>query len=289
MAVKKSKTKKQRSINQGRPPLAKAQPSTLSAKATRTVIRSHHNLQKAYTQALKDGDESRAHELKAEMAARGGLTKYQLASTQGQSAERGGDSSRVLVDWLTPVLEEAEAESMRLKILEIGALSTKNACSRVPCLDVKRIDLKSQESGIEEIDFMDLPIPCDDAKFDIISLSLVLNYVPDPASRGAMLARIPQFLQSINSRNMIPSLFLVLPLACVGNSRYFTRERLSHIMHALGFQLSKEKTSSKLYYSLWTFDSMTKTDSYFHFRKEELRSGGSRNNFSISLSGRDLG
>ncbi len=287
MTAKKRKVTKNESIVRGRPPLAKSHNATLSSKATRTLIRSHHNLQKARTQALKIGKGSSARELEAAIDAQGGLAKYQLASTQGQSAERGGDSSQVLVQWLHPVFTDMSGNGQRLRVLEVGALSTKNACSRVSCLDVRRIDLKSQEPGIEEIDVMNMAVPNDGAKFHIISLSLVLNYLPDPGSRGAMLTRLPEFLENSSRGNMIPSLFIVLPLACVANSRYLTEERLSYIMYALGFHLSKRKTTSKLYYSLWTSARTAGSVARFQIRKEELRSGAERNNFAITLCSGD--
>lgn len=289
MAVKKQKPKKCASIIHGRPPLAKRHRAILSSKATRTLIRSHHLLKKALERASKSGDNSKARDLEAEIAVRGGLAKYQLASVQGQSVERGGDSSRLLVEWLKPVFDEAHGKAQRLRLLEVGALSTKNACSRVTCVDSRRIDLRSKEMGIEEIDFMELTPPKDGEKFRIISLSLVLNYVPDPASRGAMLARLPQFLENSSNRSMASYLFLVLPLACITNSRYLTEERLSYIMHALGFRLSKQKTSSKLYYSLWMFEPAENNAGQFQIRKEELRSGASRNNFAITLLNSDQG
>jgi 25S rRNA (adenine2142-N1)-methyltransferase len=289
MGIRKSKAKSKKlsSINRGRPPLAKEQATNLSSKATRTLIRSHHNLQKAQKQALKDGEDARARDLEAEIVAKGGLMKYQLASRQGQCAERGGDSSRVLVKWLKPVFEKTQGNAQRLRLLEIGALSTKNACSGISCLDVKRIDLKSREPGIKEVDFMDMAVPEDGNKFHIISLSLVLNYVPDPASRGAMIARIPTFLEHSKAEQIIPALFLVLPLACVANSRYLTEERLSRIMRAVGFQLSRQKTTSKLYYSLWTFNATSMSRGHYEFKKEELRSGASRNNFAITMSSKN--
>ena len=193
----------------------------------------------------------------------------------------------MLVGWLKPVLEEARGKAQWLRLLEIGALSNKNACSRVSCLDVRRIDLKSQMPDIEEIDFMEMAIPGETEKFHIISLSLVLNYVSDPASRGAMLARLPNFLENSTHGSIMSSLFLVLPLACVANSRYLTEEKLSHIMHALGFYLSQRKTTSKLYYSLWTFEPLTRRNSHLQIKKEELRSGAMRNNFAITLCSTD--
>ena len=284
-----SKKPKPKSIIRGRPPLAKTPAASLSSKTTRSLIRSHHKLQKAYTQALKDDNESKAREIEAEITAQGGLAKYQLASTQGQSAERGGDSSRVLVEWLQPILQGAHEGSHRFRVLEVGALSTKNACSRVSCLDVRRIDLKSQDPGIEEIDFMKMAVPRDGEKFHMISLSLVLNYVSDPASRGEMLARVPKLLENPTQGSVIPSLFLVLPLACVANSRYLTEERLSQIMHALGLHLSKQKITSKLYYSLWKFGPIGESCSHIQIKKEVLRSGATRNNFAITFDTRELG
>jgi 25S rRNA (adenine2142-N1)-methyltransferase len=94
-------------------------------------------------------------------------------------------------------------------------------------------------------------------------------------------------LEYPDNGSMKRSVFLVLPLACVTNSRYLTEERLLYIMHILGFQLAKQKMTSKLHYSLWTLESMTRINGHFQIKKEELRSGATRNNFAITLAGRD--
>ena len=279
--------KKRYSLKQGRPPLLGNQNTSLSSKVTRSLIRRHHALRKAYAEAVEMKDSSRADSLQAEIAISGGLRSYQLASILGQSAERGGDSSRVLVQWLEPAFEHAKARKKRLHMLEIGALSTKNACSRVDCLDVTRIDLHSQEPQIQEVDFMELPIPDDNTmKFDTISLSLVLNYVPDAAARGDMLRRISSFLRlppdGQRSTELLPCLFLVLPLPCVINSRYLTETRLKDVMASLGFAQARVKTTSKLYYALWTYDKPASSRGST-FKKEELQSGRSKNNFGIAL------
>lgn len=257
-----------------------------------------------------NGDVAHVRVLEAEIAATGGLSTYQLASTQGQANHRGGDTSRVLVEWLRSMSDteltlkanvrnqaERKPNYDMLRLLEIGALSTRNACSSLPWLDVKRIDLQScDKSGIEEIDFMEMPIPSEpSSKYHIISLSLVLNYVADPSERGDMLARLPVFMEgkSISqghlshaspSNVLLPLLFLVLPLACISNSRYLTETRFTEIMYTLGFRFIKKKESSKLYYSLWTHTgSSRQTTSLPLFKKEELRPGKSRNNFCIIL------
>lgn len=282
----RAKIRKTKAISHGRPPLLKTRSATLSSKATRSIIRSHHKLRKEHSKALEQGDAARVRDLEDILAANGGLETYQFASTLGQSSSRGGDSSKVLVEWLQEAIGQASARGVRLRVLEIGALSTKNAISQADCLDVTRIDLHSQEPGIQEIDFMDLPLPVDEGqKYHIISLSLVLNFVPNAAARGAMLERICSFMTSDSSESgsgQLPCLFLVLPLPCIANSRYLTEARLEETMTSLGFWLSTAKATHKLYYSLWKYQRKSGGTSVA-FRKEELRSGSSRNNFAIIL------
>ncbi|EQL29104.1 hypothetical protein BDFG_08230 [Blastomyces dermatitidis ATCC 26199] len=350
----KTKRKTPGSLSHGRPPTATSKPAaSLSAKATRTLIRAHHQLHKARARALAENNEALVHDLDRQIAAHGGLEGYQLASKKGQSKERGGDSSKVLVDWLAPVFEKLHLQRRKLqkeqgggdkeegydgngdakverreekpqlkpklrlrpcaqiRLLEVGALSTSNACSRVGLLDVTRIDLHSQEKGILQQDFMERPLPaCEEEKFHIISLSLVLNYVSDPAGRGEMLRRTTAFLTpppppllqpftgtvgdaasgdvsdtQPSSSTYLPCLFLVLPAACVLNSRYFTEGRLRTIMASLGYKMVQRKVTSKLIYYLWEYNvaNATTTAAAAVFKKEMLNPGGNRNNFTVTL------
>jgi 25S rRNA (adenine2142-N1)-methyltransferase len=288
-APKKSHRKKLSQLSQGRPPTVHRPAPSLSSRATRSLIRSHHQLQKAHARAVAEGNEKLAHELEEQISAKGGLESYQLASKKGQSKERGGDSSKVLIDWLQPVLQELPSGTPpgqpRLRLLEVGALSTKNACSMVKSLEVTRIDLNSQEPGILQQDFMERPLPGSDAdRFHVISLSLVLNYVPDPATRGQMLLRTTQFLAMPTSpaKDMLPCLFVVLPAACVLNSRYFTEKRLQEMMSSLGYAMLKRKVTAKLVYYLWHYRGATAA-APAKFRKEMLNDGLTRNNFAITL------
>lgn len=270
-------------LSHTRPPTAKTNRPALSSKATRNLIRTHHRLLKRRAQAEQAGDQILVGKLDAEIKDNGGLESYQLASKLGQSMERGGDSSKVLVDWISPKLRELADMKLKFRVLEVGALSTKNACSMNQNLDVTRIDLNSQEPGILKQDFMERPLPVDDSdRFHIISLSLVLNYVSSPLGRGEMLKRCVSFLTksppSNASISVTPSLFLVLPLACVDNSRYLTERRLNDILSTLGFVLVKTKKTSKLIFQLWEHcqDSKPKP-----FKKEILNPGKTRNNFAI--------
>ncbi|PVH85515.1 hypothetical protein DL98DRAFT_511568 [Cadophora sp. DSE1049] len=286
----KKKMTKLKSLSQGRPPTVTAQKRSISSKATRTLIRTHHTLEKQKAKALADGDDTKAAVIAKQIELQGGIEGYQRASLTGQTNERGGDSSKILMEWLEPVvpaLKELATKGQAARMMEVGALSLNNACSRSHLFVVERIDLNSQAEGIKQQDFMERPLPLDEnEQFDIISLSLVLNYVPDPIGRGKMLLRTLEFLRAASPSEglatFLPSLFLVLPAPCVTNSRYLDEAKLESIMQSLGYVEVKKKLSNKLVYYLWRKDA-PKPQRTVPFKKEELRSGGSRNNFAIVL------
>ncbi len=209
----------------------RADDAPLPSKLSRSIIRRHHLLQKQKAQALAAGDAGAAAAIAAQIDAETSLELYQRASLSGQASERGGDTSKILRSWLEPVRAAAAAaaaaasslgsgtkgqqplplslplpppppqqqQQQRLRMLEIGALSEHNACSRLGLFDVTRIDLHARggATGIQRQDFMERPLPtCDAERFDMISLSLVLNYVPDAAARGRMLVRTTQFFRT---------------------------------------------------------------------------------------------
>lgn len=281
-------TKKPKLLSHGRPKSFKPAAS-LTSKATRTIIRTHHTLSKQHAKALQEHDIATVAKLAEEIEANGGLNVYQKASLTGQKNDRGGDSSKVLMEWLASLRSEAMGgEKNKLKMLEVGALSTNNACSRSGWFEMKCIDLNSQEEDkIEEQDFMERPIPkVDDERFDIISLSLVLNYVPDPAGRGEMLRRTLKFLRHPSGEGTMqeyfPSLFLVLPAPCVENSRYLDEDKLEAIMNSMGYVKVKRKMTTKLVYYLWRREGKVEVGK-ITFKKMEIRSGKTRNNFAIVL------
>ncbi|KAL2202552.1 hypothetical protein CC79DRAFT_1372719 [Sarocladium strictum] len=281
-----AKKQKLSSLSRGRPPMVKSSRS-MSRKASRTLINRHHQLEKLRRQASVSGDNIREAELAHEIEALGGLNQYQQASLQGQSVDRGGDTSKILLEWLP--LAQMKSMKGQLRMLEIGSLSTKNACSGSGLFEMVNIDLNSQEPGIEQQDFMERPLPEGDAdRFDIISLSLVLNFVPDHATRGQMLLRTLSFLRTTASNHntsmgsTYPCLFLVLPRSCIDNSRYFTEPRLAEIMSAIGYSQLQSKLTQKLTYSLWKWDGVTRK-SKVSFTKTELHPGRTRNNFVVTL------
>jgi 25S rRNA (adenine2142-N1)-methyltransferase len=275
-------------LKAGRPPMAKSV-RTMSRKASRTVINTHHQLEKRRRQAAQKGDKVEEALIEQELVKIGGIHNYQRASLQGQSLDRGGDTSKLLLRWL-PTSELAKPRQ-KLRMLEVGSLSTRNACSLSGLFDMVHIDLNSQEPGIEQQDFMERPLPDSDSqKFDIISLSLVVNFVPDAATRGQMLERTLCFLRSTPPDDQaspvvdfFPSVFLVLPRSCVENSRYFTEARLEAIMESLGFAKISSKMTQKLAYSLWRRGVTPNIKA--KFPKKEINPGKTRNNFVITLDG----
>ncbi|KAI8940973.1 hypothetical protein NX059_002223 [Plenodomus lindquistii] len=287
MAVQKRK----KTLSHGRPPASRPK-ERMTAERSRTIIRTHHTLQKEHAAALKSGDLKSAAAIAQKIEEYGGIKMYQAASKQGQAKDRGGDSSKVLIDWLVqaqvinPKTRDRKfSNGTTLKCLEVGALSTKNEISRFPSIiDMQRIDLNSQGPGIEKQDFMERPLPSnEEERFDILSLSLVLNYVPDAIGRGEMLKRIAKFLREPRMRAkdyspMLPALFFVLPLPCIDNSRYFDEDLLLRIMEALGFTMRYNKHTTKLCYYLFTLTGKAKTT---RFQKKKIRDKPTMNNFAI--------
>ncbi|KAI0971192.1 putative methyltransferase-domain-containing protein [Xylaria arbuscula] len=286
MAVN-NKRRPVKKLAHGRPPTIQ-KPRSISRKATRGLINTIHQLEKKKASADAKGDKAAVIAADAEIAALGGIQKYQQASLQGQRNDRGGDSSRVLMEWLKPKFHESGLTADgKVRMLEVGALSATNECSKSGFFDMERIDLNSQGEGILQQDFMKRPLPTDGTHtFDIISLSLVLNFVPDAQGRGDMLLRTLDFLKphTTESHDAFPCLFLVLPAPCVTNSRYMDEPLLERIMNALGYRKTHTKTTQKLVYYLWTRTSGV-PGRIPAFRKIELRSGSTRNNFSIILRG----
>ncbi|KAJ3348844.1 hypothetical protein GGF32_005928 [Allomyces javanicus] len=88
--------------------------------------------------------------------------------------------------------------------------------------------------------------------FDVVSLSLVVNFLPTSAARGAMLAKAIRHLDPNGARFV----YLVLPRACVANARYMDAARLHGevMMKGLGARLVAERESAKLVCALYQVD-----------------------------------
>lgn len=237
-------------------------------------------------QQLKDRDQSDycfyLGYIMKEIRDEGGINTYQEASRMGQDVNRGGDSSKVLVQWLKEI-EYKEGEGATA--LEIGSLSKRNAISTSGIFNpVVRIDLNNynDEDGIIKQDFMERPLPkTPDECFNLISCSLVLNFVPTPKARGEMCQRFTKFMKP----DRTTYLFVVLPLPCINNSRYMTLDHFTDMFTSLGYERIKYHEAKKVCYFLFskTPGSPPVKTTRDYARRYKLRDGPGMNNFSITL------
>lgn len=159
-----------------------------SSTETARLIRRFHVLNKELAK-LKTSNGSQEAEIRKkriidEMESMGGLDWYQRASKLGQSKARGGDSSK----WLMGVLQqEGIAEGYKnqsMRLLDVGALSPFNY-EKYKWIRTTPIDLNPQHPLIRQQDFLQMSPPTSEEEcFDIVCLSLVVNFVGDPADRG---------------------------------------------------------------------------------------------------------
>ena len=80
------------------------------------------------------------------------------------------------------------------------------------------------------------------------------------------------------------ALFVVLPVACVTNSRYMKHALLLRILRAVGFDLVRSKLTPKL--ALYAFVRRAGADDVVAAQaclRKLVRGGSTRNNFSIIL------
>lgn len=247
----------------------------LKPRRSRALIRHFHTSLKRLHQAKANNDRAAMQEAAAALEQMGGLDRYQKASISGQLADRGGDASRQLVAWLRrDLLQRVPTEGRSM--LDVGCLRIDNACARSGIFSrIDRIDLNPQDAQIQKQDIMDRPLPrSKNELYWIVSLSLVVNFVPVAAARGAMLAYARHFIVDHGY------LFLVLPSPCVDNSRYCTQDSIRIIFHSLGYAPAQFKRTAKLVYYL--LEKLPHAPYYACPRRLLVDKPG-RNNFCITL------
>ena len=203
---------------------------------------------------------------------------------------------------------------MWLRLLEVGALKADNyrACSS--WIENTPIDLNAQDPGIKQQDFLQMAEGENSCRWDVLSLSLVLNFVSEPRERGTvshshefrslmrtgrMLRLAHLFLDASRTRSGL--LFVTvgvvqgsrtvadhlaqLPLPCVQNSRYLTLSHFEGLMKCVGFEKIRERwrVGGKIGYWLFRKANPTSLGESVYERKPILRSGKTRNNFAILL------
>ena len=183
------------------------------------------------------------------------------------------------------------------RMLEIGALTPDNYASCSSWIDNNPIDLHSQHPNIFEQDFFERPVPSSiTEQFDIISCSMVLNFVADSRDRGRFRINVlradkltGKMLSLIHS-HLKPQrsslLFLVLPLPCLMNSRYISIAKLQALMADIGFDLVDErrKRGGRVGFWLWAWRQADGRRDVSRWKIKTVENEGpKRNNFAILL------
>lgn len=154
---------------------------------TARLIRRFHVLNKELAKCRADPEtpKQREVEILKEMDSLGGLDWYQKASKLGQSKARGGDSSKWLIQTLKSHCKESiDSTTKPIKVLDVGAVAPDNYKQYSSWITAKPIDLNPQHPDIQKQDFLQMKPPTEENKFDIVCLSLVVNFVGDPKDRG---------------------------------------------------------------------------------------------------------
>ncbi|EPY53486.1 fungal protein [Schizosaccharomyces cryophilus OY26] len=241
------------------------------------LIRHYHNLLKEKSRLVSSHAPVKQIEDVEQQLEAIGIDAYQKASQNGQNNRKGGDSSKILVDWIRtdPNLYPKHRDTRPQQILEIGSVCVDNKCSTCGLFSVTRIDLHSSHPLIQEQDVL-MRSP-KEGIFDGISCSLVLNFAP-PNLRAQILLKCTQLLHPPNPTHP-PWFFFVLPAPCVNNSRYMDESTLHSILHRFGFTLRYSSVSKKIAYYLYAYDHPCSTN--LSWKKKTVHDGPSRNNFFI--------
>ena len=97
---------------------------------------------------------------------------------------------------------------------------------------------------------------------------------------GEMLKRVPMFLSTDNT----PLIYVVLPKACIFNSRYMNEELWLELTASCGFgKLISSHTSLKLAYYLWQWEGK-QPEKGREYAKKVIKTGADRNNFAVIIS-----
>eukprot|EP00040_Diaphanoeca_grandis_P026502 m.148564 g.148564 ORF g.148564 m.148564 type:complete len:299 (+) comp30605_c0_seq1:174-1070(+) len=247
---------------------SKSKKTKKKKKMTHTQFIGHyHALTKNLEAANATGNKVLASEIQEQLEKLGGITSYQRASVRGEQV--GGFTSQ----WLVKKLPRPSTDS-KLRLLDVGALWPNY--DKHKWIEATAIDLNSNHSAVQQIDFFEYE---SETKFDAICLSLVINFVGEPRQRGEMLRKACRML------NKGGHLFLVLPRACVDNSRYTTCDSVKAVGEALGLEQIEQHLAPKLVYFLFKLErpAAHKNPDVNVFKRTLRLSGEKRNNFAILL------
>ena len=296
-------------------------PQMKSRKRARIVTTLFHKNTRLRDEALERGDEETAQRYEEEITKMGGREEYQRASqlsTSFFSTSKWVIRTLSSFQWLhqgipvhnngDPAEEDSSILTRRnIKLLEIGAINTElldaatktRKCQTKKKLDesdhtennwiekplyklnVRAIDLRSSQDGIEEMDFLQLPI---DGSFDVIVCSMVLNCVTSSQDRGKMLSLIYHQLRPGGY------CFLTIPKLCLSQSPHMSPQYFQQLLSdgGCGFTIYETKESPKVaFYILQRPTTITNSHTVskkFQTLQVLKRGKKYRNKFAVVLS-----
>ncbi|XP_078698971.1 uncharacterized protein LOC144926241 [Branchiostoma floridae x Branchiostoma belcheri] len=246
-------------------------------RVDRSVISKLHVLNKELDAVRRDQSlsqntkQARVNQLETEIQKIGGLDAYQAASKRGACCHGNTTTSNWVIKQLKKFKVKPATEEKRLRLLDVGALD--NHYQRHGWLDCTAIDLNPQTDRVIKADFFHYQVE-EGCEYDVVVLSLVINFVGDPKKRGDMLRHCCQVTKENGH------LFVVLPLPCLSNSRYLTPKLFCDMLESLGFQKLCCHDSKRLSFLMFQRIGNRRSKS---FPKQVVRKGPSHNNFSIVL------
>ncbi len=183
------------------------------------LIGRFHALYKWIAAAKKNSslsDEERAESIlkwEEEILVMGGIDAYHKASFDGESSDEYGafNASKWVLSEIPPSLKKGKG----IRLLDVGALV--NHYITVKWIDSVAINLNPTHDSVSKCDIIDYKCASSDDQFDVVVLSLVVNFEGDPRRRGEILRAARDLLKEGGAG----LLYFVLPRACLDNSRYF--------------------------------------------------------------------
>jgi 25S rRNA (adenine2142-N1)-methyltransferase len=298
-------TKRRRAVALAPPPLQ-------SRKKARKVTTLFHKYTRERDAALSENNKEKLEHTDRLIAEIGGRAQYQRASqvsTSFHSTSKWVLGVLARNGWLygirTPQDGASSSKKERKKlprqptrILEVGAINTElldAAAQQIVKedgavlgtkykLEVRALDLHSMHPGIEEADFMNIPLTSPEdptGRYDVIVCSMVLNCVTTPDKRGEMMTRLFHFLRPGGL------CFLTIPKSCLTLSRYMDQARFSKLLENIGLELQETKDSPKVSFFLCRRSEQLPAPEVAERWKEQkviYRGKKYRNDFAVTLT-----
>lgn len=250
----------------------------INSRKDRRIITGYHTLNKTIDSVRKNPSIHREDKavqiaaLEAKKEKLGGIIAYQKASKLGESRHGSFNSAKWVLKQLRAYnvcANGTEIGNEKLRVIDVGALDN-NYKKHAKWIQCTPIDLNPQSNEVIKADFLKL----DGKEYDVVVLSLVVNFEGDIRKRGDMLRKCQKLIVDQGY------LFIVLPLPCLNNSRYLNEELFVSMMESLGFDVCVRHSSKKLSFFMFRKTRQVQVKS---FPKKIVRKGGNHNNFAIVL------